>query len=390
MLPDGLDDRAVLHVELGALDQYTLTDDVKMIVVWRCGAPVASIVPPADRQSADWRRLAAEAPTLESIRRASAITDAPRLEASASVVICTRDRPDHLRQCLASMVRQTLQPAEIIVVDNASVDDRTRQVAAAAGVVYVREPRPGLDIARNAGARHATGDFIAYTDDDVILNDTWLERLIRGFEHDNVMAVAGLVLPAELSTFAQEAFESRWSFNRGYSPIEYGPEFFACDERTGCPAWVIGAGASMAFRKRCFTHVGWFDERLDVGAAGCSGDSEYWHRILSKGYSCRYEPSSVAFHVHRRDLEGLSSQIFAYMRGHAAALLVQYERTGNVGNLRRLVVTTPVWYLKRLTSRILRGRSDAYDRFLRQEIAGFISGIVYYLATPRARAGDAP
>ncbi len=388
MLPDGLDGRAVQHVELDALCQSTLTNDAKLIVVWHCGAPVASIEAPCESERQNWRRIAAAAADSTVVARARAIAEAPPIEASVSVVICTRDRPDHLRRCLASMTRQTLRPAEIIVVDNASVDDRTRIVAENAGVIYVREPRPGLDIARNSGARRASGEFIAYTDDDVILNDTWLERLIRGFEHDQVMAVAGLVLPAELSTFAQEAFERRWSFGRGFTPIEYGPTFFATDARSGCPAWVIGAGASMAFRRRCFSEVGWFDERLDVGAAGCSGDSEYWHRILSKGFFCRYEPSSVAFHVHRRDVEGLSAQIFAYMRGHAAALLVQYERTGNVGNLRRLLVTTPAWYVKRFATRVFRGRSDVYDRFLYQEISGFLSGIVYYLSTPRARSGD--
>jgi len=58
------------------------------------------------------------------------------------------------------------------------------------------------------------------------------------------------------------------------------------------------------------------------------------------GYDPRaYEPAAVAFHYHRREFAGLSQQIFAYMRGHAAALLVQYERSGNLGNLRRALAT---------------------------------------------------
>ena len=152
--------------------------------------------------------------------------------------------------------------------------------------------------------------------------------MAAAFDDDRIMAVTGLVLPAELETAAQRHFERHWRFGRGYRPIDFGPDFFRVDRTHGCPAWEIGAGASMAFRREVFDRAGLFDERLDVGAAGCSGDSEYWHRVLTHGGVCRYEPSAVAFHYHRRDFAGLSRQIFSYMRGHAAALMVQYERSG--------------------------------------------------------------
>ena len=87
-----------------------------------------------------------------------------------SVVISTRDRPDDLARCLASFSEQTLVPGQIVVVDNASRDGRTKEVALAAGVSYVREDRPGLDFARNAGARMSSGEFVVYTDDDVRLH----------------------------------------------------------------------------------------------------------------------------------------------------------------------------------------------------------------------------
>ena len=66
------------------------------------------------------------------------------IKLSASVVICTRDRPDELSIAFPSLPRQSYPPREIIVVDNASRDQRTRNVALAAGVTYVREDRPGL------------------------------------------------------------------------------------------------------------------------------------------------------------------------------------------------------------------------------------------------------
>jgi len=299
-----------------------------------------------------------------------------------SVVICTRDRAEDLARCLAALPGQTRVPDQVVVVDNASRDDgRTRAVALAAGVNYVREDRPGLDIARNRGVRTAIGDIIAFTDDDVRLHPRWLERMATAFDRDHVLAVTGLVLPAELATAAQLHFETYWGFGRGYRPIDFGAEFFRTDRTRGCPAWEIGAGASMAFRRETFRRAGMFDERLDVGAAGCSGDSEYWHRVLFHGGTCRYEPAAAAFHYHRRDFAGLSRQITAYMRGHAAALLVQYERSGNLGSLRRAMATVPAWYARRWL-RTLRGRAER-DVLLVEETRGFVSGLLFYLRTPR-------
>jgi hypothetical protein len=125
-----------------------------------------------------------------------------------------------------------------------------------------------------------------------------------------------------------------------------------------------------------------FDERLDVGQAGCSGDSEFWYRLLASGYDCRYEPSSVAFHFHRRTVEGLAKQIYSYMRGHSAALLVQYERTGVKANLKQTFKWMPLWYLGRIRRKLL-GRGIAEDRFLWREVAGYVSGILFYLRRRR-------
>ena len=295
---------------------------------------------------------------------------------SVSVVICTRDRPNELSVCLSSLPRQSYPPREIIVVDNASRDQRTRDVALAAGVTYVREDRPGLDIARNTGALRATSDVVAYTDDDVLLHPHWLERLVSAFDAPEIGAVTGLVLPAELATEEQRHFETYWGFGKGYRQQDFDSTRFNSHRGRAFPAWDIGAGASMAFRREVFKNIGLFDERLDVGQAGCSGDSEYWYRLLARGYICRYSPASVAFHFHRKTADGLASQIYHYMRGHAAALLVQYERTGIAANRFQAYYYTPRWYLYRLLRRML-GR-NIRDRFLKEEITGYFAGLRFY------------
>ncbi len=328
------------------------------------------------------RSLPPTASVFESVREhlATSPADAP----SVTVVVCTRDRPGPLAACLEALDRLDPAPDEIVVVDNAPSSDASREVVARwPRVRYVCEPTPGLDHARNRGAREATSDIVAYTDDDVTPHRAWIRGLHRGFA-SGADAVTGLVLPAELDTRAQREFEQHWGFNRGYSPRTYDPAYFARTQRRGTPVWEIGAGANMAFRRSVFEAVGLFDERLDVGAAGCSGDSEFWYRLLAAGRTCRYEPTAIVHHLHRRTDDELRRQIRAYMSGHTAALLVQHERTGHRGNLHRLGIQLPRYYARRLARGLLRGFRGR-ERLLGVEIAGAVGGVRYYLRHRRPR-----
>lgn len=359
--------RGVRHIDLDvATPAAHPVSEEAMTVFWHSGYAVGHVLRLDDGRE---RRVEAANPPA---RPASL----PPL--TASVVICTRDRPDELRRCLASLPQQSFKPNEIVVVDNASRDGRTLEVALEAGVVYVREDRPGLDFARNTGAMHATADIVAYTDDDVLLHPRWLEHLVAAFDQPSIGAVTGLVLPGELETEAQRHFESFWSFGQGYDRKDYRAADFAITSASAVfPAWKVGAGASMAFRRTVFDKAGLFDERLDVGQAGCSGDSEYWYRLLAAGIDCRYEPIAIAFHFHRREMGGLSHQIYSYMRGHAAALMVQNERTGLRCNRTQALYWMPRWYAARIWRRLRRGWTIE-DRFLWQEVTGYFAGLLFY------------
>lgn len=372
----------VSHVTVAEAGDYVVDDLPEgMVVFWWNGRPVGHDFIGPSQSHVRFGRIPPD--VLSRVRAEEAAASSPLH--TASVVICTRDRPRELQRCLASLRQQTYQPREMIVVDNASRERTVREVARAAGATYVREDRAGLDIARNTGARHATSAIVAYTDDDVLLHRRWLERLVAAFNEPKVEAATGLVLPAELATEAQRHFEMYWGFGRGYVRHDFDA---ACFEsfagRGGFPAWDVGAGANMAFRRDLLERVGFFDERLDAGQAGCSGDSELWYRLIAGGSLCRYEPSAVAFHFHRRTMEGLSKQIFYYMRGHVAALLVQFERTGIVDNRARAFSILPRAYGRRLWNR-LRGRKAPEDLFLREEVLGYLSGLLFYYRNRRTR-----
>lgn len=299
---------------------------------------------------------------------------------SVSVVICTRNRPEQLARCLRSLQHLSQYPQEILVVDNAPNSDTTRQlVGQMPGIGYVLEPRPGLSVARNTGIRHSTGNIIAFTDDDVIVHPDWIIRLQQSFRDPNLIAVTGLVLPAELETEAQLIFQTgSGDFGWGYRALTFDTQFFEEMKHRGVPVWRIGAGANMAFRRQAFELVGDFDERLGAGASGCSEDSELWYRVLAEGWLCRYEPTAVVYHYHRSDLNSFKQQAYQYMRGHVVALLVQFAKYGHWGNLRRLFVALPRYYAKLLLQELKRGFKPRHNSLL-SEIAGCLSGVKFYM-----------
>jgi glycosyltransferase involved in cell wall biosynthesis len=294
-----------------------------------------------------------------------------------SVVICTRNRAPFLKQCLERLQYQVCKPAEIIVVDNASTTPDTKNVTAQfPGVRYVREDRPGLDIARNTGALQAKASIVAYTDDDTIPNEYWVYRVFETFQNPSIAAMTGLVIAASLETEAEVIFEKFWPFNRGYLTKLYDSNFFSSSLETGPPVWEIGAGANMAFRKTIFEAVGYFDERLDVGAAGCSGDSEQWYRILANGYSIEYNPLAVVLHSHRNSISDLKRQLHSYMRGFTVAILIQYQRFRHRGNLQHLLKVVPLYYLSLLRKGFPHYSFQYQTLFV--EMGGILSGFIYY------------
>ena len=302
------------------------------------------------------------------------------LNETVSIVICTRNRPEFLAKCLHALQNLSHPAQEIIVVDNAPHTDETRQlVSQIPGIRYVPEPRPGLSVARNTGIRHSTGNIIAFTDDDVIVHPDWIARLRQSFQNPKVMAVTGLILPAELETEAQLIFEvDLGNFGWGYHTKIFDQAFFQATKHVGVPVWRIGAGANMAFRRQAFEMVGTYDERLGAGASGCSEDSELWYRILAEGWLCRYEPTAVVFHHHRGDLKGLRQQMYQYMRGHVVALLIQFHRYKHWGNLLRLFVILPGYYALVFLRGLLRGFGFRHRTYL-AEVMGCVAGIKFYL-----------
>lgn len=101
---------------------------------------------------------------------------------SVSIVIPAYNEEDHLRACLLSIQQQTVQPAEVIVVDNNSTDATVSIAAEFPFARTVNEKQQGIFYARNAGFEAATSDIIGRIDADTVLPPDWVERVVAFYE----------------------------------------------------------------------------------------------------------------------------------------------------------------------------------------------------------------
>ena len=111
-----------------------------------------------------------------------------------SAIICTHNRDQYLGAAIDSLLTQSLDNYEVIVVNNASTDN-TAEVAKARlnnpKVRYIHEEKLGLSVARNTGAEAAKADIVAYLDDDAEASEVWLAELMAEFEQQEKVAIAG-------------------------------------------------------------------------------------------------------------------------------------------------------------------------------------------------------
>jgi glycosyltransferase involved in cell wall biosynthesis len=253
---------------------------------------------------------------------------------TVTAAICTRNRPLQLTRALDSLLAQATAPAEIMVVDNAPSDDSTAKLVTERfpGVRYLHEPVPGLDFARNRALNAATGDIVAFLDDDAVADRSWCQVLKQVFETVPKVAVCtGRIEPLILATPGQLLFEMNGGFSRGERPIRLPDD--AADRLHGWPApliaWAVsvGCGCSYAVSRTAALQLGGFDEALDLGSplAG-GGDHDLLWRALESGWRVEYQPEAVAWHEHRREIEAAYAQIIGHQRAMLAFLSKQLTR----------------------------------------------------------------
>jgi len=322
----------VTHVSVAAPIEDSLTPQA-LVLVRLHDRPVGIIVvdAPAGTVNASSCAEAAWASLGTSLRShlaSDGFRDEPATEPPLiSVVVATRERPRSLAMCLDSLSHMDYPNYEVVVVDNAPASNATASLAAGRAeenLCYVREPRRGLAAAHNCGLEQATGAIVAFTDDDVILDRRWLTEISRGFRAaaPNVACVTGLIMPAELQTQAQLMLETHGHFGKGFEQrvVNCGTHRPA-DPLFPFTTGKLGSGANMAFRTDRLRQLGGFDPATGTGTAARGGDDlAAFFSVLAAGYSLVYQPTALAWHHHRRDLEALRNQASGYGIGLGAYL----------------------------------------------------------------------
>jgi len=297
-----------------------------------------------------------------------------------SIVVATFDRPNDLRECLASLSAQaSSRPIEIVVVDNHPSSGVTGPVVERfPHIKLVTETRQGVAYARNAGIAACTGDIIVTVDDDVVVPKHWLEKLLPPFARPDVRAVTGNVLPFELETVAQQTFEGFGSggLGRGYYRFEVGPDWFERSWRHAVPTWLLGGTANSAYRADVFSdpRIGLMDEALGPGMPSGVGEDIYlFYKVLKSGGTICYEPAAHLWHKHRRDIAALRRQLYGYSKGLTSYHLTTLMKDGDRRALAALLLHLPIYRLKQLWH-WLRGRSDYPLSLIWLEIWGNLAG----------------
>lgn len=290
---------------------------------------------------------------------AAAINWAPAAAGAVSVVVCayTLDRWDDLVAAVASLQRQSLPPAEIIVVSdhNPHLFERVRAAWSTACqpevVALENEGTRGLSDARNTAVKMVRGDIIAFLDDDAVAEPDWLSLLLAAYRGRDVLGVGGAIIPA-------------WDGGR---PAWFPEEF----------DWVVGCtykgmpehrarqrnliGANMSFRRELFAVAGDFQAdmgRIGTRPLGCE-ETELCIRgaQLLPGTRYLYEPLA---RVHHRVPEKRATWSYFVSRCYSEGLSKAQvsDRVGAGAGL----ATERGYATRTLPAGVLRGIGDAVTR----------------------------
>ena len=219
-----------------------------------------------------------------------------------------------LAECLEALLAQSRPADEVLVVDDGSTDD-SAAIARSYGtrLRLLSHPRNlGLAVARNTALGACAGEIVASVDADVRASTTWLSRLLEGFTAPRVAAVGGRLVEQNQSTLPDRWRAAHMGQHAGDLPLLNPP---------------VLPGANVAVRRDLVRALGGYDESFRTNYE----DADLQHRLLARGYLCRYQPGAVAFHLRRDSAQSVLRTYWGWLRP-------PFERQGayrNEGELAR-------------------------------------------------------
>jgi len=294
-----------------------------------------------------------------------------------SVIISTysTERFREVLECINSLKKQTLQPNEIILVldPNEELRDFYSSRVPSDVKIVISEER-GLSNARNTGIMMASGDIVAFIDDDAMADKDWLKNLVKNFDDPYILGVGGLVKPiwedGRPKWFPEELW---WVVGCSYKGL---PEHKSYVRNP--------IGCNMAFRKYVFERVGYF--KSNIGRLGKrligSEEAEISIRILKAipGAKIVYDPSAIVYHKVPRKRASLRYLIKrSFYEGISKALILEKSSsTTSVLNLEYGYLKYLL--LKAIPTRLMRPYKIEYMSQFLALILSILSVLSGYLA----------
>ena len=221
-----------------------------------------------------------------------------------AVVVINWNSGRYLADCLASVLAQSLPPAELVIIDNASTDDSpaagrraigTPSGAPSCRVEWIINPRnEGFSRAANQGIAATTGDWVLVLNPDVVLSPSYLEEAWGALRvRPEAGSLAGKVLRFDLRTIdttGQYVRADGRVCERGYGTIDHG----AYDQ----PGEVFSVcGAVALYRRVMLEDIAVDGEYFDEDFFAFYEDADLGWRAQRRGWRCRYQPTAVAYHA---------------------------------------------------------------------------------------------
>lgn len=251
------------------------------------------------------------------------------LSPSVSIVIPTYSRPEQLAVCLQCLagLDYPRDRFEVIVVDDGGEVPLGPVVApfrSKLTLSLIRQSNAGPAAARNAGAKGARGEYLAFTDDDCLPHPHWLQEMVRALAGSGETMVGGTTVNAAPTVYAMT---SQLIVDVVYRHYNADP---------GLARFV--ASNNMALPTREFWEVGGFDPAFRTAE-----DRDLCDRWLHCGKRIVYVPAARVSHVRRMNAGAFCRQHFEYGRGAARFMQRQAERNSG----RMLVESRLHWDLRK-------------------------------------------
>jgi GT2 family glycosyltransferase len=255
-------------------------------------------------------------PALRSVREAFTKVPFPKdlCWPKISVIVCTFNGSRTLAECLNSLRKLDYPNYEVIVVNDGSTD-ATSRIANGYGFRVITTENRGLSSARNSGLKAATGEIVAYIDDDAHADTHWLRYLASTFMTTNHVGVGG----PNIAPPADGAIATCVAHSPG-NPVHILLSDREAEHIPGC---------NMAFRKVALEAIGGFDTQFRIAG----DDVDVCWRLQQKGWTLGYSPGAMVWHHRRSSIRAYWKQQHNY--GKAESFLAKkwpekYNLAGHV------------------------------------------------------------